>query len=215
MRHSGTFFIGFCLLALLMLSAYAGYFEKADGFLIMNRATSIIPLGFWKVFTHGGDGLFAWLLAIMLWVFRRRPEALFLILAWAISGALVQLSKNIIFPDALRPLAWFEAQQLQLIVPDGLNPHRNNSFPSGHSATAIVVAFVLSMLASKPWVGLLVAWFGLMLCLSRVALFQHFPVDILIGAAIGLLALWPAWHLSRWICRRWPKLNTSNSIWLS
>lgn len=215
MRQSGTLYIVFCALALLMLFAFVGYFEKPDGFLMMNHATSLIPLGFWKVFTHGGDGVFAWVFALLLWICRRRPEAILLILAWAISGAIVQISKNFIFPDALRPLAWFEAQHLPLEVPEGLNPHRNNSFPSGHSATAMVVAFVLSLLIAKPWLSLFAAWIGLMLCLSRIALFQHFPVDVLSGAAIGLIALWPAIQLSKWMTNQWPKLKTSNSVWLS
>lgn len=214
MRHSGTLFIVICVMALLMLFAYVGYFEKAAGFLMMNRATSSIPIEFWKLFTHGGDGIFAWVLALLLWIFRRRPEAVFLILAWAISGALVQLSKNFIFPEALRPLAWFEAQQIPLDVPEGLNPHRNHSFPSGHSATAIVVAFALSMIAPKAWLGILAALLGVLLCLSRIALFQHFPVDVLTGGAIGLLALWPAIELLKWMMHRWPKLNTSNPKWL-
>jgi membrane-associated phospholipid phosphatase len=59
------------------------------------------------------------------------------------------------------------------------------SFPSGHSATAVGLAIALGALYPRGrW---LFAVFALLACLQRVSTLAHFPSDILAGAAIGCL----------------------------
>lgn len=60
------------------------------------------------------------------------------------------------------------------------------SFPSGHSATAFALAYVLSRAYPK---GACI-FYGLasLVALSRIYLAKHFPSDVVAGAAIGLLA---------------------------
>jgi membrane-associated phospholipid phosphatase len=59
------------------------------------------------------------------------------------------------------------------------------SFPSGHSATAVGLAIALAALYPRGrW---LFALFALLACLQRLQSQAHFPSDILAGAAIGCL----------------------------
>lgn len=211
MRRSSSIFLGLISLALMALASWVVFMPKADGFTVLNTFLLKIPIAVWKVFTHGGDGLMVWCVAIALWIARRRPEALFLIFGWAISGALVQLFKNLVFADALRPVAWFELQQISLSIPDGWTPHRNFSFPSGHTATALVLGFTLSKSGNHVSWAFAAALLTLSLGLSRIALFQHFPEDVLAGAVLGLVSLWPAALLLRPLLRKWPHLQTSST----
>jgi undecaprenyl-diphosphatase len=59
----------------------------------------------------------------------------------------------------------------------------NPSFPSGHSATAFAAATAVAILCPRmrPWaLGIAAA-----VALSRVYLRVHFPLDVLVGAALG------------------------------
>lgn len=62
------------------------------------------------------------------------------------------------------------------------------SFPSGHSVTAFALAFVLSR--AYPRCAFLFYGVASLIALSRVYLAQHFPSDVVAGAAIGILAGW-------------------------
>jgi undecaprenyl-diphosphatase len=59
----------------------------------------------------------------------------------------------------------------------------NPSFPSGHSATAFAAATAVAILCPRmrPWaLGIAAA-----VALSRVYLRVHFPLDVIVGAALG------------------------------
>jgi membrane-associated phospholipid phosphatase len=62
------------------------------------------------------------------------------------------------------------------------------SFPSGHSVTAFALACVLSHV--YPRCALLFYGLAGLVALSRIYLAQHFPSDVVAGAAIGILAGW-------------------------
>lgn len=73
---------------------------------------------------------------------------------------------------------------------------RSFSFPSGHAAAATVgfgfLAYAALMNLPQPWnivVGIVVAVFGLLVCLSRIYLGAHFPSDVLGGILLGLAGL--------------------------
>ena len=58
------------------------------------------------------------------------------------------------------------------------------SFPSGHSTTAIAVAFIAGFLWPRTFRPLLAI--GLAVCISRVVVGVHYPTDIAGGALVGM-----------------------------
>jgi undecaprenyl-diphosphatase len=72
------------------------------------------------------------------------------------------------------------------------SPMAMNTFPSGHSIVAGMVGAVLILgwgaVARRPWAHLSVLVGVTLVCWSRVAVGAHWPSDVLVGAALGVLA---------------------------
>ncbi|WP_404818046.1 phosphatase PAP2 family protein [Reichenbachiella ulvae] len=63
--------------------------------------------------------------------------------------------------------------------------HASRSFPSGHTTTAFVIAFCLSLLFQKRLLTYAFLFVALLVAYSRMYLLQHFYIDILFGALVG------------------------------
>lgn len=59
------------------------------------------------------------------------------------------------------------------------------SFPSGHSATAIATAFVVGFMVPRLFPVLLVV--GIVVAISRVTVGMHYPTDVFAGIIVGML----------------------------
>lgn len=67
-----------------------------------------------------------------------------------------------------------------------------NSFPSGHTATAVGFAGVI--LFAAPWWGVPAMGVALMIALSRVFLGAHHPSDVVTAAVVSLAIAWVVWQ---------------------
>jgi len=67
-----------------------------------------------------------------------------------------------------------------------------NSFPSGHTATAVGFAGVL-LFGAPAW-GALAALAAMGIALSRVLLGAHHPSDVLTAAVLSLAVAWAVWE---------------------
>jgi membrane-associated phospholipid phosphatase len=131
-----------------------------------------------------GDGIFAiGLIALMAFYFKKKKEAIALLYAFIFSGLMVQLIKNLV--NAPRPRLFFEPGQYLYFV-DQVSLANNSSFPSGHTATAFAIATVfIILIKNKKWqLPILAA--AVLVGYSRIYLAQHFLMDVLIGAVIGI-----------------------------
>ena len=99
---------------------------------------------------------------------------------WA--GLIVILLKRL--AGRPRPWAWLNNGDYDWVILGFRRIHV--SIPSGHTATAFAFAAALSMLFPRAkW------WFigaATLIGLSRVVSMQHWPSDVLVGAAVGWLA---------------------------
>ena len=62
-----------------------------------------------------------------------------------------------------------------------------HSFPSGHSADLFTSAIFVALLLPNIWLRLLALLVATLVALSRVFLAKHFPVDVVAGAAVGVV----------------------------
>lgn len=95
-------------------------------------------------------------------------------------GIIVALIKD--FVGRSRPLAlWGE------LVNSFGEKHIGSSFPSGHSETAFSTAVYMAYKVKKFWWILLFFAVAAFIALSRIYVGVHFPIDVLVGSAIGAL----------------------------
>lgn len=120
----------------------------------------------------------------------------FLLLAMATLGSslVVQVLKRTVFAAVDRPLVFLHAMPGLRTVP-GVEMHLHYSFPSGHATCAFSMCMVLAVMAGRPWAGTLLAMAAALLGLTRVYLSQHFLQDVVMGAAVGTMMGWWAYHL--------------------
>lgn len=159
----------------------------------INTARHALADSLFPYITHLGDGLL--ILLIALYFLLRKNIRLFAGVAggYLLSGLVVQVLKNTI--PALRPLAFFEARGMQVPQIPGVVLHTQQSFPSGHTASAFALfVFIALIHARRGSAWLLLPAF--MVGYSRIYLSQHFTTDVWAGACIGTFV---AWVMYRWL----------------
>jgi membrane-associated phospholipid phosphatase len=140
-----------------------------------------------------------------LWL---RPR---LVLAWVcaapLAGVFTRIGKT--WANSVRPLEVLDAATVHVIG----EPLYVAAMPSGHTLTAFAAAaalyFALSALkrVRHLWLFALALGVGL----SRIAVGAHWPADVAMGAALGLLG-----GLSgAWLCGRIPAQHQQVQSWLT
>ncbi len=157
-----------------------------------------------ELFGHG-TGLV--LVAVGLVVLRPdlKRLALRMLGGWLLAGALVNLVKLVV--HRIRP-AYFhgrmdgEVDGMETWLGFGRLPeawvaeneqwkYLSDSFPSGHSANAVVLALCMSWIFPRG--RCFFAVLAVLACLQRVVAWAHWPSDLLAGAFCGWIAAHIAW----------------------
>lgn len=179
--------VAFAAAAALLL--VGGGYEA--GFFAINDAARVLSDGELSRLTQLGDSLTA--LSLFLLFAWRYPRALWL----AVLGALIATALS----HGLKSIAHLPRPPavLDLDLFRHLGPlWKRDSFPSGHSVTAFVVVGALA--CELRWSGrVLLLGAALLVGLARVAVGVHWPVDVLAGAALGLVSV----RLAGLLTRRW------------
>ncbi len=146
---------------------------------------------FFKYATWLGDGL-VMAVVIPAAALYRYGLALYVGAVGAAHGLVVALGKQGFFKGMPRPKNYFP-EGTPLHVPEGVELHGFNTFPSGHSATAFAIGVALALACRhRPWAVALLC-LSAIVAFSRVYLLQHFFPDIYVGAAIGALSAFLCW----------------------
>lgn len=156
---------------------------------------------FFKLFTHVGDGLTTAVAALLIAIYRFSKTGWstfwlgFFTLIFV--GILAQFMKQVIYPDALRPLAFIGEGSLRLVP--NVEIYLQHSFPSGHTAAAFAffLFFAFTCFQSKWAWQIVCALCAVGVGYSRMYLSQHFLEDTVAGAILGLCAFILALLLTR------------------
>ena len=76
---------------------------------------------------------------------------------------------------------------------------------SGHAATLTAITLFSSLAIRRRWFGWMMVAVTITVCYSRIYLAYHFPIDIALGMATGLLSGATAWFFYKWCIKRWCK----------
>ena len=159
-------------------------FKKGEILLLINQHHNTFLDQLFYYGTSMGNGLF-YLAVILVLACIRYRYALLGLVSFSITGILVLLLKNLIFPGELRPKIFFEETQTLHFV-DGVKILSYYSFPSGHTAMAFSLFCLLSITIPQKKYGLVFIVFALIGGISRIYLAQHFFVDVYFGSLFGV-----------------------------
>ncbi|MDO3694405.1 phosphatase PAP2 family protein [Wenyingzhuangia sp. chi5] len=175
-------FIGVLLLSLCFFS-----FPKGEIVLAVNKThTPFLNRFFAGVSSIGNTMSIFLFIAIVL---RYKLKFLyFFVMAFLIESTIVILCKHLFFDGLPRPYLLFEAKGIltQINFVEGVRVNKRDSFPSGHTAYAFVIAtfFALKIKKMLPAIGLCL--FAMLVGISRMYLVQHFFMDVFAGAVVGI-----------------------------
>ncbi|BBB25029.1 phosphatase PAP2 family protein [Amphritea japonica] len=161
----------------LLLWLIAGYH---GAFHLLNQFTPYFPSTFWQIVTFMGDTTFV--LALSLLVARRNPAILWVLLIAAVYGTLATHGFKNLF-DAGRPPVTLLTDEYNLVG----RALKNGSFPSGHSLSALVFVTTAYYFFNNPVLRVSLLLIGGLVALSRVMVAAHWPIDVLVGSALGIL----------------------------
>ncbi|WP_421760179.1 phosphatase PAP2 family protein [Devosia sp.] len=119
----------------------------------------------------------------------------FILLGVGLPGLVSNLLKSLIGrarPQLMDTVGTFAFQPI-------INSAKYESFPSGHSTTAMAFCLVVSFLSPRTFPVMLV--FSVGIVLSRVIVGAHYPTDALSGAILGTLGAY--WIRNLFAKRRW------------
>ena len=175
-----TLLISLAMLLLVLAAGVTSQGSNQELFLWFNANAGVLPDAFWANMTFVADTLFA--VAVIAIVASRYPHIFNSGFVLLIIGALfVHGLKNPL--EIPRPPAVLDADVFKVIGP----VVKNHAFPSGHSFTALATAglLALNMRSIGGTIALLVI--ALVAAISRAAVGAHWPLDILVGSAAGLI----------------------------
>jgi len=174
------------LLFVVFATVIVAMYSKVESFLWLNQFHSPVADFIFPYATHLGDGKLALLFLVGLSMVNYRL-ALTGLYCFLLVLVLTQLGKLVIFENVLRPAGHFRDLGQDIRLVEGVQLHFNNSFPSGHSASAFALfSFIAISLRNKAW-GVVLFAVALFAAYSRIYLSQHFFNDVYVGSIIGVL----------------------------
>ncbi len=204
-KENRYFLIPYILLILFSVTLLLLY-SKTELHITFNKANNPFFDIFFKWATNLGDGTMIAILFVGLLAIKYRYAFAFLTGSLAAS-LVVNVLKKLVFHDMYRPSKYFELYETyKLHFVEGVNLHQLQSFPSGHSATAFNVFFMLAVLVKNKTLKFVFLLLASLVAYSRVYLSQHFLFDITVGSFIGVICIlisfwWFSGMKSYWLDR--------------
>lgn len=192
---SASNIIGLLAISIVLLTiAGIGYYLGGHqfSFLEINSLSVYISPIFLHMLTMFGDGIFV--LALILALTTRHIQFHWTVLLAAIIGG---IATNVLksYFDVSRPPAVLDHDTF-IIVGKALTRH---SFPSGHTLTGFLLAGVAICYVRSVYAKISLLILALGVGLSRILLGVHWPVDTLVGGALGFWSAAAAvWLSSKW-----------------
>ncbi len=171
----------------------------------------------WIMSAISGIAMWIPLYAIIIYIVWRRWQwrgVVMLVVAAAVAMGLADIISGIFkhtgplkelwssFPVRQRPM-FTEALDEVHVVSFAHGPYGT---VSAHAATITALAVISSMVIARRWFSYTMLIVALLVCYSRIYLACHFPQDILLGVATGLLTGYIGARLFRCGMKRWQRV---------
>nr|WP_294897463.1 phosphatase PAP2 family protein [uncultured Pedobacter sp.] len=204
----------YTLVILLLVLIFHQLKGNTQAFLFINQNHLPFFDLFFKYITNLGDGL-VWLILAVVCLFFYRKRLPIVFANFVLSTVLAQLLKRLIFPNALRPIHLVQ-EGFQVHLVEGVKIYTHNSFPSGHTISAFAVAFTILILLKKnnPFKYFFIGM-AFLVGLSRVYLAEHYLIDVIAGAFIGIMSTYLSVYSLSFLKKSKYKVQESSSVELN
>jgi membrane-associated phospholipid phosphatase len=152
-------------------------------FLLTNKIGAAFVNQMWMIITVFGNRLFALLLLFIL--FWRHLDLLKAALIAALISFLIVISMKSLIAFA-RPYDVLDPASFYFIGVKAVT----YAFPSGHTAAAFAILGSLGFYFKSNALIVFLFFFASLIGISRIMLGLHWPIDILVGAALGWICAW-------------------------
>ena len=166
--------------------------QKGQDVLWINGHHSTFQDQVFPLITDLGNGI-VFMVILLATLFIRIQYTVATALAWIGHGILVSIFKELLFSGLKRPRKVLDSSLLHFVP--GVDVHRYNTFPSGHTATAFCVALLVTLIFRKKIIGIIALLLALLVAYSRIYLLQHFLMDVAAGAIIGCFTTYLVWEI--------------------
>lgn len=183
LRENKIFFYPYLLFLIIVLPVLLRI-PKSEIHLYLNGFHCVCADYFFRYITWLGDGFIPFVLGIAF-SFSSYRKGLITFASGIFSGIVAQFFKRIVFPEIIRPSAYFDGIA-DLHFVDGVSLHHSFSFPSGHAASAFAMYLSVALLSKNQFVKASMFFLATLVAFSRVYLSQHFLNDIYAGSVIGV-----------------------------
>lgn len=146
----------------------------------INQISHSLPASILQMITFLGDTMVC--LALILPFARRNPAIIVIALFAAVYGTLLSQGMKAYF-DMPRPPAMLNPNDF-FVTGQVLTKH---SFPSGHSLTIFSLLTIFYYFSPQLSTKFLLILFGSAVAISRVLVGAHWPVDVFVGSALGIV----------------------------
>lgn len=181
-------FFTIILLFLIFVGGFLTQHDRLEGHVLINGYHNSFGDLFLPYITHIGDGIIA-LVIILLLLIWRIEYGLLAICAFGFTAGITQFLKVVVYDDVERPFLalwrFFHGGNGHLIL-DEARMKVSNSFPSGHTTSAMSIFCALTLIFRKNGLGIVFVSLAIIASMSRVYLSQHFMEDVFSGTLIGV-----------------------------
>ena len=186
-KEHPVFFIAYSIFLIALLVILFNY-SKTESLIIVNHSWSSFQDVFFKYCTYLGDGIFALITVLFLFLCRIKYGILAAI-CFSVTAIITQFFKKVIYSDVMRPSIdlYNDFQNNLLHKVDGVELLKGNSFPSGHTTSVFSICCLIVLLFPKNKMEAFLISIASLTAYSRVYLSQHYFEDIFVGSLIGCL----------------------------
>jgi membrane-associated phospholipid phosphatase len=184
-----TFFIIF-LLWVIIGALLQFFFTQTDIMFWLNQQHNSFFDEFFENITYLGED-FIWLALLGYFVFvsyfqkiTKLKEIKLLIITW-LAKVFVSVSLKNIF-NLPRPMEVYQNFGREIHLVNGVEIYHWQSFPSGHTMTAFAFVCFVAIVLNKPKWSVVCLLIAMLVGISRIYLFQHFPRDVFAGSVLGM-----------------------------
>ena len=160
--------------------------NKGDAILYLNTFYTDLSVAVFTFATRMGEWIGFVFPLLYLLIFKPVRYQLGFLMVGVTTLILVYFFKQVVYPDAIRPIVFFESLDIDVLNRPGISLNRKHSFPSGHTTAGYAYFFFVALCADKKVFKLFFFFCAFMVGLSRIFLVQHFVSDVVAGSTLGV-----------------------------